>query len=92
MIFRPIVLKFDENKEFRWLGKLLIKGLFDGEHYFILTDNGNGSTAFTHGEEFKGLLVSVFSRILEKTKIGFELMNEALKKGCEKGKTNIKEE
>lgn len=34
MIFKPIVLECEENKELRWLGKLLFNGIFDGEHYF----------------------------------------------------------
>ena len=32
MTFRPTVLKAEPNREFRWLGHLLISGLFDGEH------------------------------------------------------------
>ena len=34
MTFKPVVLSFQPEKEFRWRGKLLIKGLFDGEHHF----------------------------------------------------------
>ena len=34
MTFRPKVLKVEPNREFRWLGQLLIHGLFDGEHFF----------------------------------------------------------
>lgn len=84
MAFKPVVLKFDRQKEFRWRGKLLIKGLFDGEHYFILTDNGDGSTTFVQGEQFSGILVGLFSSVLKKTRSGFDLMNEALKQECEK--------
>ena len=36
MTFKPVVMKFDQNREFRWKGKLLVTGLFDGEHFFIL--------------------------------------------------------
>lgn len=80
MTFKPVVLAFDENKEFRWLGKLFFKGLFDGEHYFLLNENQDGTTTFVHGEKFTGMLVGLFGGILENTKKGFELMNEALKK------------
>jgi hypothetical protein len=38
------------------------------------------STRFIHGEHFSGIFVSLMSGTLEKTKHGFELMNEALKK------------
>ncbi|WP_228479091.1 SRPBCC family protein [Flavobacterium soyangense] len=34
MTFKPKVLAFETNKEFRWLGHLLFPGLFDGEHKF----------------------------------------------------------
>lgn len=36
MTFSPEVLKAERGKEFRWLGKFLVKGLVDGEHYFLL--------------------------------------------------------
>ena len=84
MTFRPKVLVFEENKEFRWLGKLFFKGLFDGEHYFQFKDNQDGSTTFVHGEKFTGILVPLFAGILVKTEKGFQLMNEALKEQVEK--------
>jgi hypothetical protein len=84
MTFKPLILKYEKNKEFRWIGKLLFKGIFDGEHYFKIVDNSNGTTTFIHGEKFSGLLVSLFSKTLDKTKSGFELMNESLKRESEK--------
>jgi hypothetical protein len=36
MTFRPRVLAATPNTELRWLGRLLISGLFDGEHSFHL--------------------------------------------------------
>jgi hypothetical protein len=83
MTFKPTVLVSDTDQEFRWLGKLLFRGLFDGEHYFLLKDLGNGTTQFIHGERFSGILVPLFGGILKKSKQGFELMNAALKKQCE---------
>jgi hypothetical protein len=80
MNFRPRVLAFEKNKEFRWLGHLLFPGLFDGEHRFQLQDNGDGTTTFIHSEIFKGILVPLFSRMLDnETRTGFQLMNEKLK-------------
>lgn len=32
MKMTPVLLAFEPNREFRWRGKLWIKGLFDGEH------------------------------------------------------------
>jgi hypothetical protein len=84
MTFTPTILEFSENKEFRWLGKLLTKGIFDGEHYFKLVELENQKTKFIHGENFSGILIPLMGKVLEKTKKGFELMNESLKKECEK--------
>lgn len=80
MKFKPTVLAYNTNRELRWKGKFLFRGLFDGEHYFKLIDNGNGTTTFIQGEYFNGLLLPLFSSMLQnKTKPGFEEMNEKLK-------------
>ena len=85
MTFRPIVLRSIPRQEFRWKGKLLFPGLFDGEHYFGLVPAGDGSTQFTHGERFTGLLVPLFCGTLDRgTKTGFEAMNVALKQRLER--------
>jgi hypothetical protein len=83
MSFKPEILKFEPEKEFRWKGKLGIKGIFDGEHYFILEKISENQTSFTHGEEFTGILVWMMGNVLKKTRDGFDLMNKALKKECE---------
>lgn len=80
MTFKPTVLALNRNKEFRWLGHLLFKGLFDGEHKFELIDNNDGATIFIQSETFKGILVPLFSKMLDiNTTNGFKLMNEKLK-------------
>ncbi len=84
MTFSPNVLRLENQKEFRWRGKLFIKGLFDGEHYFLISNLPNGSTALVHGETFSGLIVPFLGRILQKTELGFQQMNIALKDLCEK--------
>ncbi len=72
MTFRPIVLGQIVEQEFRWKGKLLLPGLFDGEHYFELARTSDGSTRFTHGERFAGLLVRLFRGTLDRgTRAGF---------------------
>ncbi|MDR6968094.1 hypothetical protein J2X31_002109 [Flavobacterium arsenatis] len=84
MTFKPVVVVFNPNREFRWVGKLFFKGLFDGEHKFELIDRGNGTTIFYHSETFKGMLVRLFKKKLENsTKKGFEMMNENLKRRVE---------
>ncbi|MDR3272450.1 MAG: SRPBCC domain-containing protein [Flavobacteriaceae bacterium] len=82
MTFTPIVLSKKENKELRWLGSFLFKGLFDGEHCLALQDNSNGTTTFFQSEKFSGILVGLFN--LAPTKAGFEAMNLKLKELAEK--------
>lgn len=85
MNFKPTILKFEKNKELRWIGRLLFKGIFDGEHSFQIEDNGDGTVTFKHEEIFNGILVGPFSKKLDKdTKTGFEDMNRILKEKAEK--------
>lgn len=85
MTFKPKVLAFEKNKELRWLGHLLIPGLFDGEHKFELIDQRNGTTLFRQSESFKGLLVPFFKKMLQtNTLSAFHLMNAKLKEISEK--------
>jgi hypothetical protein len=84
MTFTPKVLTLKPNTEFKWLGHLWIKGLFDGAHKFKLSDAGNGQTLFEHSEEFQGVLVGLFAKSLETgTKANFEKMNRELKARAE---------
>lgn len=84
MVFKPTVLKAEENRELRWLGKLIISGLFDGEHYFRIEPIDENRVRFIHGEIFSGLLVRLFSKSLDEgTLSGFRQMNEALKRRAE---------
>jgi hypothetical protein len=89
MQFRPVILKSEPLSELRWKGKLFFKGLFDGEHYFILKQLPNGSTALYHGEIFSGLLPPVMKSVLRKTEAGFKKMNVALKERCEGEYTSV---
>jgi hypothetical protein len=83
MNFKPTALAVRPDRELRWLGHLLVPGLFDGEHRFLLEEAGEGRTRFTQAERFTGLLVPLFRGTLEKTEAGFEQMNEALKRKAE---------
>ena len=80
MRFRPTVRVAVRNREFRWLGRLVIPGLFDGEHIFELTALGSQSTRFVQRERFRGLFLPFLARRLEKdVRRGFEEMNRALR-------------
>lgn len=84
MQFSPKVLQLDPNREFRWLGHLFFKGLFDGEHYFLIHDRGSNCVYFEHGERFTGLLSGlIFKLIGQDTRDSFIKMNQALKKHVE---------
>lgn len=82
--FKPKVLVVRENEAFRWKGKLLVPGLFDGEHYFHLSPGAKGGTDLVHGENFSGLLSGILLRSIgEETRNNFGRMNEALKARAE---------
>jgi hypothetical protein len=82
--FKPKVLKAEPNRELRWLGHLLVPGLFDGEHSFTIQPLEENRVRFVQREAFKGLLVPLFARSLEtNTQRGFEEMNRALKERAE---------
>ena len=84
MRFAPKILVLEPGRELRWLGRLLMPGLFDGEHYFILDNIDGQRTRLTHGETFSGILVGLFGGGLEATKAGFIAMNHALKQRAER--------
>ena len=84
MTFKPKVLNAEPNRELRWLGHLLVAGLFDGEHSFTIQPLEENRIRFIQREAFKGLLVPLFARSLEtNTQRGFEEMNRALKERAE---------
>ncbi len=84
MTFKPVVNRVVLNREFRWLGHLVIPGLFDGEHSFEIQSIGDGKVRFVQREIFRGLLLPFLWKSLEgPTKKGFQDMNTALKQRAE---------
>jgi len=85
--FRPKVLKAEAKRELRWLGRLLIPGLFNGDHIFTIEQIGSERVRFVQREIFSGLLVSFLLQGLDmKIRRGFEQMNQALKLQVEKAR------
>ncbi len=79
MTFNPTVLTAQPARELRWKGRLLLPGIFDGEHFFRLEPSGDG-TRFVHGEKFSGLLVALMgASSFKQIERGFRDMNEAIK-------------
>lgn len=81
--FKPNILRFAPNEEFRWKGKLLFKGLFDGEHYFKIEPINPNKCRLLHGEHFSGILIGLLGKVLTETEKSFGVMNQKLKERCE---------
>ena len=67
MKMRPTVLVAEPRHELRWLGRLLLPGIFDGEHRFEIHENEPGRVTFVQHEEFRGVLVPFVRSMIEGT-------------------------
>jgi hypothetical protein len=76
----PSVLAVEPGRELRWIGHLMIPGIFDGEHRFRIEEAGAGRVRFIQGERFGGILLPLLWKKLRDggTAKGFRAMNEAL--------------
>lgn len=80
MAFNPTVVKVDQNREFSWLGKVGMRGIFDGKHVFSIEPIDQNTTLFIHREEFSGVMTPLaMPFIADDTLRGFNEMNVALK-------------
>jgi hypothetical protein len=76
----PSLLEVVRNRSLRWIGRLLVPGIFDGEHHFVLEPLEDNRTRLVQEERFTGLLVPLFASSLDQhTLAGFHAMNSALK-------------
>jgi hypothetical protein len=84
MTMRPTVLAYTPEQELRWLGRLGLPHVFDGEHQFTLESiNGGLGTRFVQHEKFQGVLVPLLGSVLRKTEAAFRAMNDALRDRAE---------
>jgi hypothetical protein len=76
----PTVLAAGPGRELRWLGHLMVPGIFDGEHRFQIEPAGPDRVRFTQSEGFGGILLPLLWKKLRDggTAKGFRAMNEAL--------------
>ncbi|MFI7700141.1 SRPBCC family protein [Nonomuraea sp. NPDC049480] len=81
--FKPEVLAAEPGKSLRWVGHLIVPGLFDGTHEFTLTATPDGGTHLVQSESFTGLLVPFLGKMIEGTRRNFDNFNAALKKRVE---------
>lgn len=80
MTFKPVVYTKKNEAYFSWKGKLWLKGILDGHHYFEIEEIAQNNCLFIHKEEFSGILVPLLKKkLLIDTRLGFEAMNKALK-------------
>ncbi len=77
MTFHATVVEFEPGRRFAWLGKIWIRGLFDGLHRFEVEAGASGAV-FIHSEEFRGLLPPLLGKVMRDTHEGLMAMNEAL--------------
>jgi hypothetical protein len=77
--FKPTVRAVEAQRELRWLGRLVLPGIIDGEHSLLIEPLDGGRSRFVQSERFTGLLVGLVGGTLAKTETGFEQMNDALK-------------
>jgi hypothetical protein len=87
--FKPTVRAVEENRELRWLGRLLVPGIFDGEHSLRIEPLEDRRSRFVQSERFSGLLVGLVKRTLAKTDAGFGQMNAALKARVEQPSARV---
>lgn len=79
MTMRPTVLVAEPERELRWLGRLLLPWVFDGEHRFEIHETAPGRVTFVQAERFRGLLVPFLRRLIEvDTLATFGRVNAAL--------------
>lgn len=88
LTFRPRVTELQPEHAFEWLGHLVVPGLFDGRHRFELMSSpgphGAIHTVVRHSEHFRGLLVPLLRRSLDRNTRGdFERFNRALQERAE---------
>jgi hypothetical protein len=80
----PELLSVAEGRELKWVGHLLgVPRIFDGEHHFLIQDTTPGRVTFVQQEAFGGVLVPFTGKLLDKTRQGFQLMNQALRQRAE---------
>lgn len=83
LTFRPRVTQVTEARVLEWLGRLGVPGVFDGRHTFELQPHAGG-TRFVQREVFRGALVPLFARSLDRHTVpAFAAMNRALKERAE---------
>ena len=85
-VFTPRIVTVTPQRELTWIGRLVVPGLFDGEHaFFVEPLDGGRRTLFIQHENFSGFFLPLFGAEMEAaTRRGFQAMNAALKHEAER--------
>jgi hypothetical protein len=84
----PTVLEVSVGHRLCWLGRVVIPGIFDGEHVFTIDARDGKGVTLRQVERFTGVLVPFLARSLDRhTLPAFVKMNEALKARAERALT-----
>lgn len=83
--FSPVVITLENENHFAWWQKTGFKGVFDGEHHFMLTELENGETLLYNYEHYSGSLSPIFKRLpmMKDAPEGFVAMNDEIKRRAE---------
>jgi hypothetical protein len=79
--FKPTVSQWKEKEVFGWLAITGMPRVFDGEHFFELTELKDGKTHLVNREEYRGVLSLVMQQLpmMKLAPKGFEKMNMEFK-------------
>lgn len=84
MTLRPSLITWAPGRELAWSGRLLLPGVMDAEHHFVIEPLVGEKVLFRQWERFGGLLVPFLGGMLEReTRPAFERMNRALRERAE---------
>jgi hypothetical protein len=79
IVMKPHVLAAEPGSELRWLGRMFVPMVFDGEHRFEIHERAPGRVTFVQGERFRGLLVPFLRKLIEVDTVeNFHRTNDAL--------------
>lgn len=80
MSISVLVTKLLPERELRWVGRLPVPKMFEGEHFFRITDKPDGGVRFTQGERYAGLLEPAFRQAVDAiNRDSMNAVNRALK-------------
>jgi len=82
MFFEPKIYSIEINKRISWGGSFLIF-VYNGRHDFLLEYIDDKVTRFRQIERFKGPVILLMKKMITKTAIGYQNMNQEFKQYVE---------